>query len=123
MSNPKLTLHDNYLLVELPRQALSRHEIESWISKVLAACRHSEIKKVLVWRKNPARLSLKPEEITRFVHLIDTMRVPSMRIALAFPADYYNEALDQLTLSAQARGIQMELFFDHEVARSWLLDA
>lgn len=122
MNSPKLTKKDRHLLLELPTRSLKRHEVESWIVKVLAECNHSSQDRILVWRKDPTMLHIKRENIDRFIHLIDSLKPPTLRIALAFPADYYNEELDQMAMKALARGIRLEVFFDVGMAEKWLLD-
>jgi len=118
---PKLLHYENYVLLELPDNSLQRQEIETWIAEALNDCRDRDIHRLFVRRLKPIRLSIKSEDTERYVHLIDTLKPEQLRVAISFPPDYYHQELDNLSLLAQTRGIVLQVFFDSETAREWLL--
>ena len=121
MSSATITAHEGYILIDLPPQALTPQEIELCMTNTANLCKEEGISKVLVWRKNPVRININAQNLPRLSHLLEVLSPPFLRIALAFPRDYYEESLDQFSLYGKSRGIQMEVFYDIDSARDWLL--
>lgn len=121
MSTAIITVQEGYILLELPPEALTLQEIEHCMAKTSDLCKKEGVSKVLVWRKIPVRLNVNAQNLPRLSHLLEELSPPNLRVALAFPRDYYEEALDQFSLFAKNRGISMEAFYDINSAQDWLL--
>ena len=121
MSSAIITAHEEYILIDLPPQILTPQEIELCMTNAFNLCIKEGVSRVLVWRKNPVRLNFNQEDLHRLSHLLEILSPPNLRVALAFPSDNYLESLDQFSLFAKERGIRMEVFFDIDSARAWLL--